>query len=352
MTSNPKSWGEESPGWPRGPWLQHPAYRRWPALGRLFWSSLSRFWGVRKTFRDCPLRHSWELCLKTSTCLCLLACPRSHTPQGTPVLAPSSDYPSPRQAVTHHLLSLSHFLPTPEEDPCACESIVKFQTKVEGLLQALTRKHILSQKPLWGGGEVRRTLLGGGRRALPLVWWGRAGSCWRRAGSWPWRLALALVLTEERQKPRARSWAHTVLDTVRKTWCLRTPLSQALGDLPPHQTPLRWGRTPHSSPGSGRTQRVPSRPKPAPGQGWAFQTHRNCLLVFGKRHPEGRGWVGFDTGESTRYGEGWEKVLQAGPWAEVPPCPCPAPVSPHLSLTPSPLEAVSKRLAILENRIV
>ncbi|XP_055430803.1 cartilage matrix protein [Bubalus kerabau] len=27
-----------------------------------------------------------------------------------------------------------------EEDPCACESIVKFQTKVEGLLQALTRK--------------------------------------------------------------------------------------------------------------------------------------------------------------------------------------------------------------------
>lgn len=27
-----------------------------------------------------------------------------------------------------------------EEDPCACESIVKFQTEVEGLLQALTRK--------------------------------------------------------------------------------------------------------------------------------------------------------------------------------------------------------------------
>uniref|UniRef100_A0A452TVN2 Matrilin 1 n=1 Tax=Ursus maritimus TaxID=29073 RepID=A0A452TVN2_URSMA len=32
-----------------------------------------------------------------------------------------------------------------EEDPCACESIVQFQTKVEGMLQALTRKHILSQ---------------------------------------------------------------------------------------------------------------------------------------------------------------------------------------------------------------
>ncbi|KAF6345047.1 matrilin 1 [Rhinolophus ferrumequinum] len=31
-----------------------------------------------------------------------------------------------------------------EEDPCDCESIVKFQANVEGLLQALTRKHILS----------------------------------------------------------------------------------------------------------------------------------------------------------------------------------------------------------------
>ncbi|ELV11986.1 Cartilage matrix protein [Tupaia chinensis] len=31
-----------------------------------------------------------------------------------------------------------------EEDPCACESLVKFQATVEGLLQALTRKHILS----------------------------------------------------------------------------------------------------------------------------------------------------------------------------------------------------------------
>ena len=71
-----------------------------------------------------------------------------------------------------------------------------------------------------------------------------------------------------------------------KTWCLWTPLSQALGDLPTHQTPLRWGCTPHSSPGSGRTRRVPRRPKAAPGQGWAFQTHRNCRLVFGKHPPE------------------------------------------------------------------
>ncbi|EHH14534.1 hypothetical protein EGK_00477 [Macaca mulatta] len=35
-----------------------------------------------------------------------------------------------------------------EEDPCACESLVTFQAKVEGLLQALTRKHIPSQSPL------------------------------------------------------------------------------------------------------------------------------------------------------------------------------------------------------------
>lgn len=47
------------------------------------------------------------------------------------------------------------FLSTPEEDPCACESIVKFQTRVEGLLQALTRKHILSQRPLRDGGSGR-----------------------------------------------------------------------------------------------------------------------------------------------------------------------------------------------------
>ncbi|XP_051712734.2 cartilage matrix protein [Oryctolagus cuniculus] len=44
-----------------------------------------------------------------------------------------------------------------EEDPCACQSIMKFQATVDGLLQALTRKHILSQQPLraaqgWGHG--------------------------------------------------------------------------------------------------------------------------------------------------------------------------------------------------------
>ena len=63
-----------------------------------------------------------------------------------------------------------HFLPTPEEDPCACESIVKFQTKVEKLLQALTRKHILSQKPLRGEGAVRRALWWrGGESLAPCV---------------------------------------------------------------------------------------------------------------------------------------------------------------------------------------
>uniref|UniRef100_A0AAA9S8J5 Matrilin-1 n=1 Tax=Bos taurus TaxID=9913 RepID=A0AAA9S8J5_BOVIN len=57
-----------------------------------------------------------------------------------------------------------------EEDPCACESIVKFQTKVEGLLQALTRKHILSQKPLRGEGAVRRALWWrGGESLAPCV---------------------------------------------------------------------------------------------------------------------------------------------------------------------------------------
>ncbi|EPY87285.1 cartilage matrix protein precursor [Camelus ferus] len=55
-----------------------------------------------------------------------------------------------------------------EEDPCACESLVKFQTKVEGLLQALTRKHILSQRTLRGGGRGRRMGWGGG------MGWGRA----------------------------------------------------------------------------------------------------------------------------------------------------------------------------------
>ncbi|KAK2106337.1 Cartilage matrix protein [Saguinus oedipus] len=52
-----------------------------------------------------------------------------------------------------------------EEDPCACEYLVKFQAKVEGLLQALTRKHIPSQRWLGPG-------------------WG-AGQCWGRRGHGP-----------------------------------------------------------------------------------------------------------------------------------------------------------------------
>ncbi|XP_033084769.1 cartilage matrix protein [Trachypithecus francoisi] len=43
-----------------------------------------------------------------------------------------------------------------EEDPCACESLVKFQAKVEGLLQALTRKHIPSQRWLGPGRGANR----------------------------------------------------------------------------------------------------------------------------------------------------------------------------------------------------
>lgn len=59
--------------------------------------------------------------------------------------------PPPGQAHTHYPFLFFYFLSAPEEDPCDCESIVKFQAKVEGLLQALTRKHILSQPPLRGG---------------------------------------------------------------------------------------------------------------------------------------------------------------------------------------------------------
>ncbi|KAG8506779.1 Cartilage matrix protein [Galemys pyrenaicus] len=58
-----------------------------------------------------------------------------------------------------------------EEDPCACESIVKFQAKVEGLLHALTRKHILSQRPLpcsMQGAEQCEERRGAGLH--PLVW--------------------------------------------------------------------------------------------------------------------------------------------------------------------------------------
>ncbi|XP_038965345.1 cartilage matrix protein isoform X1 [Rattus norvegicus] len=47
-----------------------------------------------------------------------------------------------------------------EEDPCACESIVRFEAKVEGLLQDLTRKHILSQAVGAGIGEGWRSTEG------------------------------------------------------------------------------------------------------------------------------------------------------------------------------------------------
>lgn len=95
--------------------------------------------------------------------LCLLTSPKPPTfPQDSPVLAQP-----PQQVTTHHVLSLFHLPPTSEEDPCACESIVKFQSKVEGLLQALTRKHILSQRPLWGRGQGEGGPAGRGERCVP-----------------------------------------------------------------------------------------------------------------------------------------------------------------------------------------
>lgn len=50
---------------------------------------------------------------------------------------------------------------------------MKFQTTVEGLLQALTRKHILSQRPLQGDGGVGQGTAGRGEGASPLCegWW-------------------------------------------------------------------------------------------------------------------------------------------------------------------------------------
>ncbi|CAO2589273.1 Cartilage matrix protein [Lemmus lemmus] len=47
-----------------------------------------------------------------------------------------------------------------EEDPCACESIVRFEAKVEDLLQALTRKHILAQAVEGRGEEGGRSTEG------------------------------------------------------------------------------------------------------------------------------------------------------------------------------------------------
>ena len=60
--------------------------------------------------------------------------------------------PSNDQSPPYHCSVWIPLLPTTEEDPCACESIVRFEAKVEGLLQALTRKHILSQA---GEGRAR-----------------------------------------------------------------------------------------------------------------------------------------------------------------------------------------------------
>lgn len=45
-----------------------------------------------------------------------------------------------------------------EEDPCECDSLVKFQKKVEDALQALTKKYILDFR--WDDVRIWR-LLGG-----------------------------------------------------------------------------------------------------------------------------------------------------------------------------------------------
>lgn len=65
-------------------------------------------------------------------------------------------------------------LSTAEEDPCACESILRFEAKVEGLLQALTRKHILSQAVEGRSGEGWRNTEGrdvGGRASSHREVW-------------------------------------------------------------------------------------------------------------------------------------------------------------------------------------
>lgn len=73
------------------------------------------------------------------------------------VAAVTGHPPYPRSAVpTLSLLSAA------EEDPCACESIVRFEAKVEDLLQALTRKYILAQTVDSRGREDRRSIGGQG----------------------------------------------------------------------------------------------------------------------------------------------------------------------------------------------
>jgi hypothetical protein len=75
--------------------------------------------------------------------------------------------------MTGHLPTLAqHGFPLPllstaEEDPCACESILKFEAKVEGLLQALTRKHILSQAVEGRSGEDWRSTGGQDAGVIP-----------------------------------------------------------------------------------------------------------------------------------------------------------------------------------------
>lgn len=88
-----------------------------------------------------PLQCLWEHWLKNSACLSASSeFLGPETPQSC--LWSATTPPSPTGSHSHPFL-FPCFLSTPEEDPCACESIVKFQTEVEGLLQALTRKHIL-----------------------------------------------------------------------------------------------------------------------------------------------------------------------------------------------------------------
>ena len=131
-------------------------------------------------------------------------------PQDSLVLALGRVCPAPPcLATTHPPPLLSPYFPsTPEEDPCACESLVKFQTTVEGLLQALTRKHILSQRPLQGAGGWGRAPRGGERGPRPCVRGGGGGSAlpasfWGRAGLWPDGLSPALGrLLSEAEAPR------------------------------------------------------------------------------------------------------------------------------------------------------